>query len=122
MKLSLHELELKISYLLRYGVLLAGFFLFIGWLWMLAQHGDVIGNFQQYQQVSLMQTIHLAWISYDLSTLIAYFGLALLVLLPVVRVVLTGVLFMVQRDYVLGLMAFAVFAVLAASFCLGIDL
>ena len=52
---------------------------------------------------------------------VAYFGLALLVMLPVARVLLTGILFFVQKDKVLGWIALAVFVVLVASFSLGVE-
>lgn len=119
---SLHALELRISYLLRYGVLLAGLFLFIGWMVSLVTHGDLLSTFSVYTPVSLPETTRIALAANDWGKLTALFGLGLLVTLPVVRVLLTGFLFLKEKDYLLAVLAFVVFAVLIASFSLGIEL
>lgn len=119
---SLHQLELRISHFLRGGVLFAGFLLLVGWLWMLFNSGDVLSSFQEYHPQSLSESIQWALIMNDRALLISLFGLMILVSLPVVRVLMTGVLFVRQKDYRLAVMAFAVFAVLIASFFLGIEL
>jgi uncharacterized membrane protein len=119
---TLHRLELRIAYLLRYGVMLAGAFMVAGWAWSLVTHGDRLGTFRVYAPVSLPVTWSQAWLAGDWGTIIALTGLGILVLLPVVRVLLTGVLFIKQGDRVLAILAFLVFAVLVMSFTLGIDL
>ncbi|RZA01224.1 MAG: DUF1634 domain-containing protein [Proteobacteria bacterium] len=118
----MHRLELRIAYLLRYGVIIAGVSMFIGWAWSLAAHGDTLQTFQIYRPVSLFETWRAAHASADWGTLITTAGLGLLVLLPVVRVLLTGVLFAKQGDRVLAVVAFLVLAILLGSFSLGIDL
>ncbi|RYZ97334.1 MAG: DUF1634 domain-containing protein [Proteobacteria bacterium] len=118
----MHRLELRIAYLLRYGVIIAGLFMFVGWGLSLYTHGDTLANFQIYRQVSLFDNWRAAQAAADWGTLIAIVGLGLLVLLPVVRVLLTGVLFAKQGDRVLAVLAFLVLAILIGSFSLGIDL
>ncbi|QDK45765.1 DUF1634 domain-containing protein [Bdellovibrio sp. ZAP7] len=118
----LHDLELKISKMLRSGVYVAGMLLLIGWLWQLFNSGDTLDNFTTYESRSLFETIHWAVVMHDRPLLISLAGLVVLVLLPITRVFLTGVLFVKQKDRVLAVMAFAVFACLVASFFLGIDL
>ncbi|QDK38035.1 DUF1634 domain-containing protein [Bdellovibrio sp. NC01] len=118
----LHQLELTISKLLRTGVLLAGMFLAIGWVWLWIQNGDMLSSFTTYEPKSFMETIHWALLMNDRPMIISLIGMVILVCLPVARVFMTGVLFIKQKDRVLAIMAFAVFAVLIASFCLGIDL
>lgn len=118
----LHQLELKIAYLLRYGVMLAGALMITGWGLSLATHGDKLGTFRTYAPQHLAATWQDASLAHDWGTLLALAGLGILVMLPVLRVLLTGVLFIKQGDRVLALLAFLVFGVLLASFSLGIDL
>lgn len=119
---SLHDLELTISKLLRIGVMAAGILLAIGWLWLFLNNGDLLANFESYEPRSFFETIQWSLINQDKAMLISLLGLALLVLLPIARVFMTGVLFLKQKDFVLAAMAFAVFACLIGSFMLGIDL
>ncbi len=118
----LHKLELIISQLLRAGVLIAGVFLLIGWLWLWNNNGSLLQSFTVYEPKSLLETIHWALLTNDRPMVISMVGLILLVCLPVVRVFLTGVLFIKQKDFILATMAFLVFTALVISFSLGIDL
>ncbi|QLY23975.1 DUF1634 domain-containing protein [Bdellovibrio sp. KM01] len=119
---ALHDLELKISKMLRSGVYIAGMLLLIGWLWQLYNSGDTLSDFQNYESRSLVETIHWAVVMHDRPLIVSISGLVVLVLLPITRVFLTGILFVKQKDRVLAIMAFAVFTCLVASFFLGIDL
>lgn len=120
--LSLHQLEIRISQFLRGGVLFAGALLFVGWVWMFINSGDVLSTFNEYHPQSLSESIQWALIMNDRALLMSFFGLVVLVTLPVIRVLMTGILFIRQKDYRLAIIAFAVFFVLVASFTLGIDL
>ncbi|MGE5086709.1 MAG: DUF1634 domain-containing protein [Bacillota bacterium] len=119
---SLHELELTISKLLRLGVMAAGIFLAVGWIWLLFNNGDLLASFVNYEPHSFFETIQWSLINQDKAMLISLVGLALLVLLPIARVFMTGVLFIKQKDFILAGMAFAVFVCLIGSFILGVDL
>ena len=119
---SLHRLELKIAYLLRYGVIAAGILMAVGWALSLYTHGERLGQFKAYAPQGLAHTLRAAKEGGDAGTLVALAGLALLVLLPVARVLLTGVLFLRQGDQKLAALAFLVLAVLVLSFALGIEL
>lgn len=119
---ALHALELKISKMLRSGVYIAGALMTVGWIWQWFNEGDTLSNFQTYEPKSLYETLHWAVVMQNRPLLISMAGLAILVLLPITRVFLTGVLFVKQKDRVLAVMAFAVFTCLVASFFLGIDL
>lgn len=120
--LQLHNLELIISKLLRVGVMTAGACLFIGWIGMWIQHGSMLSSFTTYDPEPLADKFQWAFLTRDRSLMMAMIGLVLLVCLPLIRVLLTGILFIRQKDYKLAIMAFAVFATLIASFFLGIDL
>lgn len=119
---ELHDLELTISKLLRSGVLISGVLLAIGWLWLLATQGDVLAHFNTYQPTSFYESFQWALINHNQAMIISLVGLALLVLLPIARVFMTGVLFLKQKDFVLAVMAFLVFVCLIGSFLLGVDL
>lgn len=121
-KSSLHELELLIAYFLRWGVLSSGMLLLVGWLWMLSQEGDVLGQYQDYHPEGLLESVHWALLLNNKAYLTALAGLVLLVLLPVIRVFLAGVLFIKDREYRMAAMALAVFVALVTSFFLGIEL
>ena len=119
---ELHRLELIISHLLRVGVLLAGLLLAVGWVWMWLNGSDINQNLRDYNPVTFTDTLQWAMIMQDRALLISMAGLGILVLLPIVRVLLTAILFIWQKDFKLGLMAFLVFFALLGSFFLGIDL
>nr|BFD67050.1 hypothetical protein HAGR004_20720 [Bdellovibrio sp. HAGR004] len=119
---SLHELELIISQILRGGVLFSGLFLLLGWVWMWFRDGDNLRTFTTYEPRPLVESIHWALVTNDRALVISLFGLVALVCLPLVRVLMTGILFVKQKDRGLAIMAFAVFLALVGSFLLGIEI
>lgn len=119
---QLHDLEMIISKVLRIGVMSAGICLLWGWIGMWMKDGDTLSHFQTYQPEPLLEKIQWALLMQDRPLLIALFGLVILVCLPLLRVLLTGILFCKQKDFRLALMAFLVFGTLVASFFLGIEL
>lgn len=119
---ELHRLELQISHFLRTGVLFAGLVLFVGWIWMWLHGQDISREFTEYNPHALKDTWQEAIVSSDYATIISVIGLVVLVALPVIRVFLSGVLFLKQKDHRLALMAFAVFSALVLSLLLGIDI
>jgi uncharacterized membrane protein len=119
---QLHSLELIISKLLRVGVMTAGVCLLVGWIGMWMQNGSMLSSFHEYEPEPLLEKIEWALLMRDRWLMMAMIGLILLVCLPLMRVLLTGILFIRQKDYKLAVMAFVVFATLIASFFLGIDL
>jgi len=76
------RLELRISWLLRWGVFLAGALLFTGWMTFLDFSQNPLAKFQEYKNESLQQSLRSALVSGDWGLLIAYLGLALLISLP----------------------------------------
>ena len=120
--MNLQQLELKISRFLRGGVFFAGMMLAVGWAGMLLRHGDNLSTFTKYHQQSLWESLQWAFVMNDRSTVLAYGGLFVLVMLPVLRVLMTAFLFIKTRERLLAMMAFVVFLTLLASFTLGIEL
>ena len=116
----LNDLELKISKVLRTGVLFSGALMALGWLTSLGG-AHPFAAFQQYQQVPLSTSLHQVWSEGRWSTLLVYAGLVVLVLLPGLRVFLTAVLFFRQREYKMAAIALFVLVILIVSFSLGIE-
>ncbi|MNK07815.1 hypothetical protein D3C87_257350 [compost metagenome] len=119
---SLQRLELIISHLLRIGVLIAGTFLLVGWLMSWYTQGDMLSTFQTYESQSIIESIHWALVMNNKGLIISYFGLLILVSLPVLRVFMTGFLFIRQKEYTLAFMAYGVFFALLLSVLLGIEI
>jgi uncharacterized membrane protein len=119
---SIEELELKISKLLRYGVVISGVMMFIGWSSNLQLWKDPFFNFQIYDEIPLLDLLQHYYKRKDWGPLISYFGLFTLISLPIIRVVLTSYLFVRQKEYILASIAFIVFIGLAVSMVLGIEL
>lgn len=119
---NIESLELKIAKFLRVGVIVAGIIMFAGWMTQFKISGDPFFNFQTYDHIPLQNLItfhihHKHW-----GVLLSYFGLASLISLPFIRVILTAVLFIRQKEYALALIAFTVLLGLLLSMALGIEL
>ena len=116
---ELMKLELKISHFLRWGVLISGLVMLIGWGSHVSWAGNPFLRFQTYQEMSLKRQITQAWGNGEWGVICSYFGLFLLISLPVIRVLLTAILFFKQKERVLGLIALLVLFSLGVSFALG---
>lgn len=116
------KLELKISHLLRWGVLLAGVFLLLGWVRLLDFSQNPLLAFHDYHEQNLRESLHLALEQRQWGLLTAYVGLGLLISLPLLRVLMTGILFLKEKERLLAALAFFVFFLLVLSFSLGIEL
>lgn len=119
---ELVELELKISKMLRFGVIAAGILLFIGWMSTLQVSENPFKEFAEYQPQSLTLQLHKVLAEHHWGLLIAYFGLVVLISLPFLRVLMTAVLFSKQREKVLALISCVVMLALIISMCLGLDI
>ena len=122
MKDELYSLELKISWFLRIGVVIAGLLLLVGFLANFSFHGDPFYHFQTYDKIPFQVAIqhhiqHGHW-----KILISYAGLIALISLPIARVLLTAFLFVKQKEYHLAVIALVVLMGLSLSFSLGIEL
>jgi uncharacterized membrane protein len=122
MKAELLDLELKISKLLRWGVLLAGALMLLGWMSFLDFSQNPLANFHDYKGENLKLSLESAVEHHQWGLLIAYAGLTILICLPLLRVFMTGILFVKQKERILAVVAFIVFVILILSFSLGIEL
>ncbi len=119
---QLLNLELKISALLRWGVLVAGALMLIGWASLLDFTQNPLAAFHDYKSESLHDSVQQAFTNHQWGLLTAYAGLVVLISLPLLRVLMTAVLFVKQKEKTLAAIAFIVFATLILSFSLGIEL
>lgn len=119
---ELESLELKISKFLRAGVLTAGALLAIGWCASVFNGSGAVDQLTTYVPTPLAHDLKSSLANQEYFRLISYLGLVTLILLPFTRVVLTAVLFIKRREWVLAGAAAFVSLALIISVILGIDL
>ncbi len=118
----IEDLELKIAKILRIGILISGIVMLVGWILNAASGGSSLSTFKDYDHLELSAQLLIAYKNHQWGILISFFGLTLLVLLPLLRVFLTAILFFVQKEIRMGFIATFVFLSLITSFFLGVKL
>lgn len=119
---ELENLELKISKLLRWGVIFAGVLMLVGWVSQINLLGNPFFNFKQYDHIPLNDLLKLHYYHKHWGVLISYAGLAALISLPLIRVFLTAIIFIKQKEFALAMIAMVVLIGLIVSMSLGIEL
>ena len=118
---KLQTLEFKIAKFLRTGVIIAGLFMLTGWLTSFQWSGNPFENFKTYSQLSLFYRLEIALMDENWGMLLSFGGLIVLISLPVIRVLLTMVLFVKQKEYILSVVAALVLIGLFVSFTFGME-
>ena len=116
------NLELFIAKFLRYGVLVAGLLIFIGWMSQIDLHHNVFTSFEHYHSAPLLATLSNLIAAHSWGLLTAYAGLIVLIALPLTRVALVAFVFLAERDYTLAMCALIVLFGLGLSFALGFEI
>ena len=98
-------------------MLVAAVFIFIGWMSQISMTENPFEKFHTYQKVSFFTVA----LSGGWTEVLSYAGLFILISLPIIRVLLTGILFLRQNEKAMGTMAFVVLALLLLSFVFGIE-
>lgn len=119
---DIESLELKIAKFLRVGVIVAGIIMFAGWMAQFKLTGDPFFNFQTYDHIPLQNMIAIHIRNQQWGILLSYAGLAALISLPIIRVLLTAILFLKQKEFLLAFIAMTVLLGLVFSMSLGIEL
>lgn len=119
---ELLNLELKISKFLRMGVIVSGLFMIVGWIFESLKSENSFDKIKSYNPDALADSFQLAYASGDWATVLTYIGLIILVSLPIIRVLLTAVLFIKQKDTPMAALAIFVFFILMTSLMLGFEL
>jgi uncharacterized membrane protein len=115
-------LEIRISKMLRYGVILSGIFMLLGWATQIQFSGNPFVAFHEYHPVAFVASIQQMYLGAQWGSLLSYLGLLILIGLPTLRVLMTAVLFVRQRDFVLAAVAAFVLVILLTSFSLGLEI
>ncbi len=115
-----YELELTIAKFLRYGVIACGSLIAVGWLMNIKWEGNPFYLYRDYDPIPLWQLVSHYTRTGNYGAIICFIGLAGLVSLPVLRVLLTGILFFKQKEKSMASIAFFVFTLLIISFLLGV--
>jgi uncharacterized membrane protein len=119
---DLENLELKISKFLRLGVIVAGIFMLIGWLASFDPSSNPFVSFAEYDKLPLQYAIAIYYQNQQWGVLISYVGLFCLISLPIIRVLLTSIIFIKQKELTLASIAGVVLVGLVLSFVLGIEI
>ncbi len=119
---EIQRLELRIAKFLRIGVIVAGLLMLAGFVLNFQLRGNPFFNFETYDRIPLADLLAHHWAHRRWGQLVSYAGLGALISLPLIRVLLTAVLFLRQRDYLMAILAGLVLAGLAVSFTLGFEL
>ena len=118
----MNSLEIKIAKFLQVGVIISGILMLIGWISIFKFSGNPFFNFEIYDQIQLKEMIEFLIKREKWGMLVAYTGLALLICLPLIRVMLTAFIFFKQKEYSLAVIALIVLVGLLFSISLGFEL
>ena len=119
--IDINTMELKISKFLRGGVVLSGIIIAIGWGMSFKANSNPFIPLQTYSHLNLVDSIQMQAILQNWGKIIAYFGLTILISLPVIRVFLSILLFIKQREKAMAILGIIVLFGLILSFSLGIE-
>lgn len=122
MERDVYSLELFIAKFLRYGVLLAGLLMLVGWLSQISFSHDVFASFQAYHEVRLLEQLESCFQEGRWGLLTSYAGMFVLISLPLLRVLMTFGIFIKKRDYMLAAVSGLVLLGLVLSVLLGFEL
>ena len=115
------RMELKISKFLRHGVIVSGIIIAIGWAMSFRPDVDTFASLQTYESFNLIDSLQMHAVLQNWGKLISYLGLTILISLPVLRVFLSVLLFIVQKEKTMAFIGAIVLIGLILSFSLGIE-
>lgn len=118
---DLETMELKISKFLRAGVVVSGLIIATGWMMSFKADSDPFAPLQTYQHYSLIDSLQMNALLDNWGKVIAYMGLTFLISLPVIRVFLSIILFIKQKEKTMALIGAIVLIGLILSFSLGVE-
>lgn len=118
---EIETMELKIAKFLRAGVVVSGITMLVGWVWSFRVGHDPFAPLQEYSSLTLYQSIAVCLMLKYWGRLLIYLGLTILISLPVIRVILSVVLFIKQKEKAMALIGAIVLVGLILSFSLGVE-
>lgn len=114
------DMEIRISTLLRFGVIFSGTLIFVGWMMSIKWTGNPFFTFTSYDEIPLRDLVRFYILRENWGPLMVLAGLASLISLPLIRVFLTMILFMIQKEWILTGVSALVLTGLIVSFFLGV--
>ncbi len=117
---DIEKIELKISRFLSRGVMLAGMLIFSGWLLNFDPSKDPFTSLQVYRSYSLINSFQLFVMLDEWGNILSTFGLGCLICLPVLRVLLSVILFYKHAEKKMAFIAAIVLVGLFLSFTQGL--
>lgn len=120
MSIKIEDVEVKIGRFLRGGVLFAGAVIALGWLLNFSWSEDIFTKYRTYDPIPLQNFVQYYYNQGEWGYVLSYLGLGILISLPLLRVLLTGLLFLRTGERVLAAIAALVLVGLIVSFSLGI--
>lgn len=114
-------LEFKIAKFLRAGVVLAGIVIGTGWILSFKGGADPFLRLKVYEPLNFIDSLQANVILQNWGKLIAYLGLVILISLPVIRVFLSVILFIKQKEKIMALIGLMVLIGLILSFSMGVE-
>jgi uncharacterized membrane protein len=118
---EMQNAELKISKFLRFGVFFSGAVIALGWIMSFKMNVNPFENLQHYKALTLVQSIKVDLLLGRWGHIVSYVGLACLISLPVLRVFLATILFVIQKERIMAAIGILVLVGLILSFSLGIE-
>lgn len=119
---DVYVFELFIAKFLRYGVIVAGALMSIGWLSQLSFTVDTFAKFHEYHELRLVPAITALIQEGRWGILTSYLGMFVLICLPLLRVLMTFAVFIKKRDYILAAVSAVVLFGLLLSVTLGFEI
>src|SRR5690606_36286741 len=104
------------------GIVVAGLIMLLGWLASIKDLGNSFLEFQHYNQIPFHQQLNLSLKNGQWGVLLSYVGLLSLISLPLIRVLLTGILFILKREKTMAFLSWLLLLGLFVSFTFGIEL
>ena len=118
---NIETMELKISKFLRIGVVFSGIVITIGWVWSFKSAINPFLALQIYEPLNLVDSLQASFILQNWGKMVCYLGLGFLISLPVIRVFLSIILFIKQKEMIMAAIGTLVLLGLILSFSLGIE-
>lgn len=118
---ELDRMELKISKFLRGGVIISGLVIAVGWSLSFKADSDPFAPLQTYRSLDLITSLKMNFLLEEWGKLITYAGLTVLISLPVIRVLLSVLLFIKQKEKTMALIGATVLIGLIISFSMGVE-
>jgi uncharacterized membrane protein len=115
------KVDYIISKFLKFGTIFSGLIIVVGWILSFDQNNDLI-NLQDYKKTNLLLTLELEVMAGNWPIILCYAGLFSLICLPVLRVFISMLLLLKQKEKGMALISALVLIGLIISFTFGIEI